>query len=341
MHQITDLPAPRDLPAARRPGTAPRPPAGDRDDADPYRYGWRFRPAADGSGEAEMVPLTYADLLDPQEGDVVAEDTIHRRLTDQLGSMLQRRWAADATVAVWSNLKVNFRVPGLTTGPGPDLVVVQGVRDRDRRRTSFYLGQEPGKILLVLEMVSKSSRKKDFEDLVEIYGRMGVEEYLAIHARGFYLDGPYELRAWKRDPAVGKMRPLAPVAPGRLLLPAAELLFVTGGDGWGLGVWDVVTGERLLTSEQAAAELAERAAQEAEGRRAAEERAAQEAEGRRAEVEARKAAEERAAQEAEGRRAEVGARKAAEERAAKAEEEKRQLAAEIERLRARVERSSR
>ncbi len=77
------------------------------------------------------------------------------------------------------------------------------------------------------------------------------------------------------------MRPLAPVSPGRLLLPAAELLFVTGGDGWGLGVWDAATGERLLNSEQAAAELAERVRQETEGRRAAEEQAAQEAEGRR------------------------------------------------------------
>jgi hypothetical protein len=320
MHQITDptaTPGPdtgRRRPAAASPARADaaataavepgaETPAADRDDEDPYRYGWRFRPAADGSGETEMAPLTYADLLDPQEGDVVAEDTIHRCLTEDLGSMLQRRWAGDETVAVWSNLKVNFRIPGLTTGPGPDLVVVRGVRDRDRRRTSFHLGREPGEILLVIELVSKSSRKKDFEDLVDIYGRMGVEEYLAIEARGFYIDGPYELRAWKRDPAAGMLRSLAPVAPGRLLLPAAGLLFVTGGDGWGLGVWDAATGERLLTSEQAAQGLAEQAER-------AEERAAR--------------AEERA--------------ELAEERAARAEEEKRQLQAEIERLRSRSSR---
>ncbi len=54
----------------------------EKDDRDaPYRYGWRERReiAPDGSERLAWSPLTYRDLLDPREGDVVAESTIHRR----------------------------------------------------------------------------------------------------------------------------------------------------------------------------------------------------------------------------------------------------------------------
>jgi hypothetical protein len=175
------------------------------------------------------------------------------------------------------------------------------VRDRDLRRTSFRYGQEPGKVRLVVEVVSKSSVLKDYQDLLAIYGPLGVEEYFAIRPVGFYPDGPFKLRGWRRDPTSGRLRPIRPRADKRLRSQVTGLLFGTGEDGYGLELWDAATGERLRTSDQ---ELAWHAEQT-----------------ERARAEARREAD-RAAE--------------AEERAEIAERRNRELRAEIERLKARM-----
>jgi len=230
---------------------------------DPYRHGWRERReiAPDGAEKLCWDPLTYQDLLDPQEGDVVAEDSVHRSVTDDMARILKRRYEDDPTVAVWCSLKILFRIPGLTTGPGPDVCLVEGVRDRDLRRTCFRCGQEPGKVRLVVEVVSKSSVRKDYQDLLAIYGPLGVEEYVAIRPVGFYPHGPFKLRGWRRDPTSGRLRPIRPRADRRLRSQVTGLLFGTGEDGYGLELWDAATGERLRTSDQELAWHAEQTEQ--------------------------------------------------------------------------------
>ena len=243
----------------------------DDDENDPFYYGWREQrqTAPDGSEKRGWIPLTYQDLLDPQEGDVVAEDTIHRGVTEEVASILKQRYVDDPSVAVWSDLKIVFEIPGLTSGPGPDICVVVGVEDRERGRRSFRYGVEPGEVRLTVEVVSKNSLKKDYQDLLEIYARLGVEEYVAIRPTGAYPLGPFELRGWRLEAGTERLRPIEPDAEGRLLLPATGVLFGTGADGWGLELWDAATGERLCTPEEKAEERADR---EAEKRRAAEER---------------------------------------------------------------------
>lgn len=291
--------------------------ADDEAGEDPYRYGWRERreTAPDGTEKLCWDPLTYEDLLDPQEGDIVAEDSVHRSVTEDMARILKRRYADDPKVAVWSNLKIVFRIPGLTSGPGPDICLVEGVRDRDLRRTSFRFGQEPGKVRLVVEVVSKSSVQKDYQDLLAIYGPLGVEEYVAIRPVGFYPQGPFKLRGWRRDPKTGRLRPLRPNPDGRLHSRVSGLLFGTGEDGWGLELWDAATGKRLRTSDDELAWHAERTEQ-------AEARALHEAD--------------RADEAAE--LAELAERRAlrADERAELAERRNRELQAEIERLKARM-----
>lgn len=296
---------------------------------DPYEYGWRERReiGPDGTEKLRWDPLTYQDLLDPQEGDAVAEDSIHRSVTEDVARILRRRYERQPTVAVWCNLKIRFVIPGLTTGPGPDICVVEGVHDRDLRRTSFRFGEEPGKVRLVIEIVSKNSVKKDYRDLLAIYGPLGVEEYFAIRPVGFYSEGPFRLRGWRRDTKTGRLRLLRPDAQGRLRSRVTGLLFGTREAGWGLEVWDAATGERLRTSDEELEWHAERAAQaeeragEAENRAfVAKDRAEEAEEQARLEAKARRAAEKRAEQEA--RRAEQEA------------EARRNAEAEVERLRA-------
>ncbi len=299
-----------------------------RRDDDPFYYGWRpsREKTADGEEKLRWIPLTYEDLLDPQEDDVVAEDTIHRKVTEGVARILRHRYRADPTVAVWSNLKILFHIPGLTTGPGPDICVIAGVEDRDRRRRSFRYGQEPGTVRLVVEVVSKSSVKKDYQDLLRIYAPLGVEEYVAIHPLGPYSDGPFQLTGWRLDPHTRQLRPIPPGPQGRIPSRTAGLLCGTGPDGWRLAVWDAASGERLRPPAEEAERRADR---EAAARRKAEE------EKQRAEEETRR--QKKRAEQSEARaEQETAARRKAEEEKRRAEEQNREMTAEIERLRART-----
>ncbi len=277
---------------------------------DPYYYGWRWQTAP--GDKLRQIPLTYQDLLSPEVGDFIAESTIHHKVTAEVFGILERRYAAEPSVAVWSDLKIAFRVPGLTTGPGPDVCVVEGVADRERDRRSFRYGQEPGEIVLTVEVVSKKSAPKDYRDILEIYRRLGVREYLAIRPTGPCSDGPFELRGWLRDPKSGRLEPIRSDPEGRLPLRTVGLFAGTGPEGWGLKIWDAATGKRLRTPAAAEAERALEAEERAER---AERRAEQEAA-------ARLKAEEQSRQ--------------AEEQSRQAEEQSQVMAAEIERLRARL-----
>ncbi len=290
-------------------------PERDGDD-DPFTYGWRWETPSGGSGSLRQVPLTYEDLLSPEVGDFIAESTIHHKVTAEVAGILERRYADEPSVAVWSDLKIAFRIPGLTTGPGPDVCVVEGVVDRDRDRRSFRYGQESGEVALTIEVVSKKSKRKDHEDILEIYRRLGVREYLAVRPTGHYSDGPFELRGWRRDPQTGWLESIRPDREGRLRLRTVGVLAGTGPEGWGLKIWDAATGERLRTPAAAAA----RRAVQAEQRAREEAERAVEAEGR------AERAEEHAVQEA-------AARLRAEEEKRKAEERSQEMTAEIERLR--------
>ncbi|MCP4655509.1 MAG: hypothetical protein GY856_08835 [bacterium] len=313
LDSAVDLPAavdPAPLPHVVPATGAPEPDDAEAvsfDDAetDPYYYGWReqWEQTPDGGEKLHRTPLTYDDLLDPQEGDFIAEDTIHRRVVEDVANILERRYHAEPTVAVWSNLKILFEIPGLTSGPGPDICVVAGVRDRGRQRRSFAYGKEPGELRLVIEVVSKSSVRKDYRDLLKIYAPLGVEEYLAIHPLGFYVDGPFRLQGWRLDPHGGQLEPIAPNSQGRIPSQTTGVVFGRGAGGWGVGLWDAATGERLRTSEEARA----------------------------LELEARLKAEERAEQEA-------AARLKAEEDKQQAERRCREMMAEVEQLRAQLPR---
>lgn len=316
---------------------------------DPYEYGWRERReiAADGSEKLSWEALTYSDLLDPQEGDVIAEDSVHRSVTEDVARILRRRYRAEPSVAIFSNLKILFEIPGLTSGPGPDVSLVEGVHDRDLRRTSFRYGVEPGKVRLVIEVVSKNSVQKDYKDLLAIYGPMRVEEYFAIRPRGFYPQGPFELRAWRRDARTGRLRPFQPDAQGRFRSRVTGLLFGTGDEDWGLEVWDAATGERLRTSDEELQWHADRTAQAEERAGAAEHRALvaedrmEEAERRtERESKTRRAAEQRAEEAEKRAEREAKARRAAEQRSEQeakarrgAEQAQQEFEAEVARLR--------
>jgi len=280
---------------------------------DPFRYGHRW---VDG----EMVPLTYADVLDPQIGDFIAENTIHNELRSLFWRLLARRFRDRADVAVWSDLKLRFGDAG--KGPAPDVCVVEGVEDPGRLRGSYWAGRDPGKVFLVMEIVSRDYRFKDYRDAKEIYQRHRIPEMILVDPQGDYLSDPARLSGYRLQHD-GRYAGI-PVQDGGLVSLQTDLRITSDPESWwGFTVVDLCTGERLLTPEEEAERV-----KEAEEQVAA---AKKQATAAKKQVTAAKKQATAAEKQA---RLEVVARRAAEERAEAVAAEREKLLAEIERLRA-------
>jgi colicin import membrane protein len=282
------------------------------DEADPFRYGWRPRlvQLPGGKVEEQRIPLTAADLLDPQLGDeILTQGGPHATLATDLYDLVKRFFKRDDGVLVTFDRKIRWGIPGLLE-PSPDVAVIRGVRDRAKaaRSLTFDVPKEGVRPCLVVEVVSpqyEEIRDNDYVAKVGIYERAGIPEYVILEP-GFTWKDHIQLTGYRLGPD-GRYRPMAPDGEGRLLSETTGLLFGEDEDGSVLLI-DTRSGERLRKPTQIEADEA-----------AAQKRAAREARRAVREAEARKAAEQRAAQEA-------GARKAAE--------------AEIARLRAELERIS-
>jgi len=236
-----------------------------------YRYVRRVLP--DGSEEWTTVPITDAEFLDPQEGDVMPERPSHARARVDLFTMLSayvRR--AHPNLTVFTDLKIDWGIPGLEN-PGPDLAVVPNVRDPRAIEGTFYVQQEGARPALVIEIISPGYVRADLVDKARIYARAGVREYVILDPGGF-TEQPvrgYRLRK-------GRYQPLPLDEEG--LVECATVAVLIGLAGEQVVVVEAETGQRLRTYEEEAARA------EAEAARAEAEAARAEAEAARAEVEA-------------------------------------------------------
>ena len=236
-----------------------------------WSLGWRYEIVRTANGRETQVriPLTVDEARHPQEGYVMPERTEHDRISDDLCDMLRAYYEPTADVAVFRNLVFTWDHP--TVKPfAPDVAVVAHVRDRDANRTQFVVADEGVRPMLVIEIVSRSSRVDDRVEKVRDYALVGVQEYVYIdHAvrrgqpiweiAGFRLQGNQSL-------------PMLPDEDGALYLETANLRIGLDGDR----VWleDAATGHDLLTNLQVRQALR------------AEEQARQAAETRIAELEA-------------------------------------------------------
>jgi len=217
-------------------------------DDDPFRLGWRYRAVRlpDGRTKLREEPLTAADLLDPQLGDHVTQNSWHAAAVLELWDILSWRYEPRPDVYVSCDLKMIWRVPGLPN-PSPDLAVIPGVRDRTRFRRSFDVRKEGTRPVLVIELVSDEPEHQsaDHEDKVEIYERAGIAEYLILdppnpscRLTGYCLD------------AAGRYQPIPPDPQGGLLSTTTGVRFQVAPEGRSLHLFEAATGERLLDSRE-------------------------------------------------------------------------------------------
>ena len=232
----------------------------------------------DGTVEFLSIPLTPEDFLNPQLGDKWVQGRPHGRACLYFADLLERHFSSEEDVLVLYDVKLltNPR----RKGPAPDVMVVRGARNPDPDLDSFDPVKQGAVPSLVIEVLSRTQRirKKDQEDKVALYARVGIPDYLLV-------DPPrreprFQLKGYRLGPE-GHDQRIEPDDQGRLLCTSVGLGFGVSFQGDRVAVFDARTGERLLSSRE-----------EEEGRKAAEERAAREAEGRKAERAARKAAEE-------------------------------------------------
>ncbi len=240
------------------------------------------------------------------DGQPMAETPQHAQVMYDLIFGLREWYEQVSDVWVAGNLFLYYEKGDTSARVAPDLLLAKGVRKWDRPN---YRVWEEGPPVLVVEVTSKKTRRKDQDVKKPLYERLGVKECVLFDPFAEYLRPSLQGFRLMR----GSYQPIPLEADGSLRSKTTGLWLKR--EGQRLRLVDVATGERLLWREElnaARAEAEARGAEAATARQAAEARAAEQAA-------ARQAAEVRAAEEA-------AARQAAEERI-------RALEAELKRLR--------
>jgi hypothetical protein len=117
---------------------------GGRDEDETF-YGWRYvhRVRPDGTEVVDEIPLTFEDLLYPEEGDFVVYEPAHTRDFIYCHSTLEAYYASQPEVVVLGDCRVDWGVPGVRP-LGPDILVLFEVRQWLRRGT-YHLAEEGGR----------------------------------------------------------------------------------------------------------------------------------------------------------------------------------------------------
>lgn len=243
--------------------------------AEPSPYGWREVPfqRPDGSFDYREEPLPRDAFLDPQEGDHLIQGTEHGACVTDLFVRLRRHYRHDPTVAVYSDLKIRWGIPGLKE-PAPDITVVPNIRDPRLARQSFNVPAEGTRPSLVIEVVSPYQDGDD-TDKVEIYRRAGIAEYLIVETFDPVGVIRYSIKGHRL--LGGRYHPIRPDARGLLLSQTTGLDFGVEPDQRGIVIIDVASGQPLLGDEMLIEQWLDerqRREQEAELRQQAEARAA-------------------------------------------------------------------
>lgn len=194
----------------------------------------------------------------------MAESDLHRDIIFYLIHLLQRFFNGQQ-VYISGNLLVYYEEGNPRRSVAPDCFVVRGVEAR--RRLSYRIWEEGKAPEVVFEISSRSTQREDLGKKMRLYAQLGVQEYFLYDPTGDYLDPPlaaFELRGEgyvPMEPVAGEDVPLAE----RLLDPDAgtppeyeskilDLRLMLDEDRQ-LRLYDIQTGEKLLTAEEELARL--------------------------------------------------------------------------------------
>ncbi|OWK44960.1 Uma2 family endonuclease [Fimbriiglobus ruber] len=242
------------------------------------------------------------------DGKPMAETPIHGRVLFDTSSRLEAHLASRGDVYIGPNMFVYYVEGDPKKRLSPDVYVAFGVVNGHELRDTFQTWKEGVFPSVVFEFTSKSTKREDLVTKFRIYQDVWrVSEYFLFDPRDEYLKP--SLRGFRRA-RDGSLKPIKAVGG---VLTSRTLGLTLSRDGALLLLKDAVTGEKILTTaEAAAAREREAAAREREAATRERERAT------RAEAEA-------------AREKEAAARER--ERATQAEAEAARLRAELDAVR--------
>ncbi len=226
-----------------------------RETPDPFRFGWRYvqQLGADGRKVRVRVPLTLDDVLHPQEGDHIPENSQQEQDCTYLASVLRYRLAGNPHTVVFRDCLINWGVRGLRNH-SPDISVFDEVLDLKRIWRTFYVAKEKARPVLALEVVSpdshaKQARDNDVVTKVREYFRAGVPLYVVVDQER--VDGPRRLLAYGRGSK--HFEPLPLDERGRVFLESLGLRLGLREER--VVCWDAATDEEIGDLTQAMHEL--------------------------------------------------------------------------------------
>ncbi len=249
------------------------------DAADEYYYGYRTVIEHDKKGKTvfRYVPLAPEDFLDPEEGDVYMQGTLHTKDVDRLKSIIRLHLEKRGNITVYSDLKIEWGIDGLPN-PAPDISVFENVEDPEKPRGVFSVPEEGVNPFFVLEVVSPKYRDADIGKKPSIYRKAGVSEYIIVDPGLKNNRISYTLKGYRL--LGGRYVRIKPDKKGRIRSKTANIRLGVSESGDRLIIEDGITGELLLCDIEKAKAEAERAETEAEARKAETKRAEAEAEAR-------------------------------------------------------------
>jgi len=194
----------------------------------------------------KQPPIDYPS----SDGKPMAETDLHR---DWMITNIQRleRFYLGKRVYVSGNLLIYFEKGNPRKSVAPDTFVVKNCKPG--RREIFQTWKEGRTPNFILETTSKTTRREDEGKKKRIYAHLNVGEYFLYDPRGDWLDPP--LQGFRL--VAGTYEPIPPEADGSIISQELGARFLLeNGD---LAMFDVATGERLL-SQRERAEIAEQRA---------------------------------------------------------------------------------
>ena len=116
---------------------------------DPFYYGLRYvsrvhRELGEQWEEVVQVPLTYNDMLHPEEGDIGTHTPLHHRICAYLVAVSEAWAQSQPGVVVLPDVRIEWDIPDLQAH-GPDVAVIFGVRERQNWGT-FFVAKEGVKL---------------------------------------------------------------------------------------------------------------------------------------------------------------------------------------------------
>lgn len=204
------------------------------------------------------VPLTLLELLYPTEDDVgavkMAQSPLHDIWCRLLAVMLQSYLSAQQWL-ITNDVLIHWGRPRAPT-KSPDIAAMPGGRLPAEDQKSYRVGRDGPLPAFVAEITSEDTRDIDLHTKRLDYAAVGVKEYLVIDILTPFSE-PWRLLGYRLEEQPTYQQ-LSPDEQGGLTFATVGLRFMAVGRER-IEVYDVATGQRLLTADElkAQAEAAE------------------------------------------------------------------------------------